>query len=122
MGHLASEDEIKQILSKPDLDGNGEIEFNEFVVVIKKLLTLADMESSSEDEEKKAEAEAVFNAFDEDGSGEISVNELKKALETLGQNPTDKEIQQLIKEADEDGSGEIDKDEFVALVGIYKKK
>ena len=42
MGHLISENELKDILSKPDLDGNGEIEFNEFVTVIKKLLQLAD--------------------------------------------------------------------------------
>jgi len=90
--------------------------------VIKRLLHLADLESSSEDEEKKAEAEAVFNAFDEDGSGAIDVNELKKALETLGKNPTNEELQQLIKEADEDGSGEIDKVEFVTLVGIYMKQ
>lgn len=92
MGHLISENELKDILSKPDLDGNGEIEFNEFVTVIKKLLQLVDQELSSEDEEKKAEAEAVFNAFDEDGSGGIDVKELKTALETLGQKPTDQEI------------------------------
>ena len=59
---------------------------------------------------------ALFDMFDVDGGGEISVDELNSVMRMLGQNPTEEEIKELIKEADADGSGEIDFDEFRTLI------
>jgi len=37
-------------------------------------------------------------------------------MRALGQNPTDVEIEEMIKEVDKDGNGEIDFDEFKVLM------
>lgn len=58
----------------------------------------------------------TFQVFDADGSGAISPEELKGIMESLGQNPTDGQLQEMIKEVDLDSSGTIDFDEFKALM------
>ncbi len=37
-------------------------------------------------------------------------------LRTLGQNPTETEVQDMINEVDEDGSGSIDFEEFLEMM------
>ena len=54
--------------------------------------------------------------FDVDGDKSISVKELSTIMRSLGQNPTEEEVHQMIEEADEDHSGEIDFYEFCNLM------
>lgn len=49
----------------------------------------------------------AFQKFDRDGSGAIDVFELRATLESMGQQPTDEELFDMIAEVDADGSGEI---------------
>lgn len=51
------------------------------------------------------EYKEVFAIFDKDNDGTINVGELGRALRSLGQNPTEKEVQEMISEVDEDGRG-----------------
>ena len=44
------------------------------------------------------------------------MDELKDALESLGQVVTEESVQELVDEVDEDGSGEIEFDEFLVLM------
>ena len=37
-------------------------------------------------------------------------------MRTLGQNPTESEVQDMINEVDEDGSGSIDFEEFLEMM------
>ena len=41
--------------------------------------------------------------FDVDGDGTVSTEELKDVMAKLGQNPSDKELTDMINEVDEDG-------------------
>lgn len=52
----------------------------------------------------RAEIDAVFDKFDLNHDGEISSNELYKAMKQLGLNPTKMEVKRMIKEADKDGN------------------
>ena len=63
-------------------------------------------------EEQKQEFRDVFSLFDKDGDGTVSTKELGVVMRALGQNPTDAEIAEMIKEVDTDGNGEVDFDEF----------
>lgn len=50
----------------------------------------------------------VFNHFDKDGSGSISTSELGEVMKSMGQNPTDAELQDMVNEVDTDQSGSIE--------------
>ncbi|MEQ8959654.1 MAG: EF-hand domain-containing protein, partial [Coleofasciculus sp. C2-GNP5-27] len=58
----------------------------------------------------------AFRVFDEDGSGEISAEELSAVMRSLGQNPTDAQLHDMMQDVDVDGSGAIDFEEFKALM------
>ena len=49
------------------------------------------------------EAKAVFDEYDKDGNGYIDESELGTALQRLGLNPSQREIQSMIGEVDSDG-------------------
>merc|ERR1719353_1645422 len=59
-------------------------------------------------EEQIAEFKEAFSLFDKDGDGTITTKELGTVMRSLGQNPTEAELQDMINEVDADGSGTID--------------
>ena len=52
----------------------------------------------------------------QDGSGTISNKELLGVMRSLGQNPTEDELQALVIEVDVNGDGTIDFDEFLGMM------
>ena len=58
------------------------------------------------------ELNLAFKAFDADGDGTTSKDELKKILAKFGQTLTDAELDAVMAEVDTDGDGEIDYEEF----------
>ena len=67
-------------------------------------------------EEQIAEFKEAFSLFDKDGDGTITTKELGTVMRSLGQNPTEAELQDMINEVDADGSGTIDFPEVCAPV------
>jgi Ca2+-binding EF-hand superfamily protein len=63
-----------------------------------------------------------FLDLDEDGSGEISPNELKNILKDPRLKMSEQAIDALMKEFDIDGSGGVDLGEFLILMGNRKNK
>ncbi|KAL3450053.1 hypothetical protein BJX65DRAFT_271273 [Aspergillus insuetus] len=63
-----------------------------------------------------AQFKEVFAVFDKDGTGDITADELGEVMRSLGQNPTDTELQDIIDELDVDRTGTIDFDEFLILM------
>ncbi|XP_063691736.1 calmodulin-like [Bolinopsis microptera] len=58
----------------------------------------------------------VFQSFDTDNNGFISVQELGNCLRKLGHQVTSQEVEQLINTSDIDSDGKMNLDEFISMV------
>merc|ERR1711865_1194211 len=72
-------------------------------------------------EEQIAEFKEAFSLFDKDGDGTIATKELGTVMRSLGQNPTEAELQDMINEVDADGNGTVDFPEFLSLMSRKMK-
>ncbi|XP_004302046.1 PREDICTED: calmodulin-like protein 11 [Fragaria vesca subsp. vesca] len=100
-------EELQSMINEVDIDGNGTIEFGEFLnVMVRK------MKENDADEELKE----AFKVFDKDQDGYISPNELRNVMINLGERLTDEEAEQMIREADLDGDGLVNYEEFVTMM------
>jgi calmodulin len=107
LGYQPSEEEIEDMMREADKDGNGTIDFAEFI----EFMPRQDKDDNAEDEMLEA-----FQVFDVDGNGSITADELRQIFLNLGEKLTDEEITDMIKEADIDGDGEINYEEFVKMM------
>jgi calcium-dependent protein kinase len=87
-----------------DLDGNGFIDYNEFLTVSinrEKILSQKNLEMA-------------FQTFDKDSSGKISKEEI---MQIFNNAELDNSIfEKMVKEGDENGDGEISYEEFKNLM------
>lgn len=95
-----------------DVDQNGTIEFDEFLMLMAHKIQRVD---------EQEDLLTAFRVFDKNGDGYISASELKSVMESLGEEMTDEQIHEMIREADTDGNGLIDYSEFmyVLLLCLY---
>ena len=63
-----------------------------------------------------AEFREAFSLFDHDENGSVSTKELGEVLRSLGQNPSENELRDMVNEIDEDGNGSIEFMEFLILL------
>ncbi|GMN25468.1 hypothetical protein TIFTF001_000948 [Ficus carica] len=95
------------MISEVDVDGNGTIEFGEFLNLMARK-----MKENEADEELRE----AFKVFDKDQDGYISPTELRHVMINLGERLKDEELEQMIREADLDGDGLINYEEFVRMM------
>eukprot|EP00094_Tigriopus_californicus_P010795 TCALIF_10412-PA protein Name:"Similar to Calmodulin (Chlamydomonas reinhardtii)" AED:0.08 eAED:0.08 QI:77/0.75/0.8/1/0.5/0.4/5/168/252 len=83
--------------------------------------TPAEAEAETEAKPEEAATEnplfrKAFSMFDLDESGEISAGEFGTVMRALGENPTDEDIEELLKSVDRDLDGKLSYDEFQTLM------
>ncbi len=103
LGQNPSKTELRDRIKEVDVDLSGTIDFEEFKTL---------MVSTQGD--RKSRLKLAFSVFDEDGSGQITTNELHNVMSQFGL--TDEELSEMIKEVDSDGDASIDFEEFMELV------
>ena len=99
-----TEEELNEMIEEVDLDKNGEVDFEEFVTLMNRRSKETDIEE---------EVLNAFKVFDKEGNGLISNTELRHIMMTLGDQLTEEEIDDMIREADSDGDGYINYEDFI---------
>merc|ERR1712110_295278 len=96
LGFEVKKEELKKMIADIDNDGNGDIEFGEFLEM---------MTGKMGEKDTREDIEKVFKLFDDDSTGKISLRNLRRVAEELGENIDDEELQDMINQADRDGDG-----------------
>lgn len=126
LGHKPTDAQVQDMINEVDADGNGTIDFEEFLGMMARKANNIDIVE---------EIKEAFKVFDKDGDGFISATELKHIMASLGgdisaysppgpftylcnagENLSNTEIHEMIRDADTDGDGQIS---FEGLCGYY---
>eukprot|EP00735_Rhodelphis_limneticus_P001992 TRINITY_DN12732_c0_g1::TRINITY_DN12732_c0_g1_i1::g.28699::m.28699 TRINITY_DN12732_c0_g1::TRINITY_DN12732_c0_g1_i1::g.28699 ORF type:complete len:178 (-),score=20.13,sp/P42322/CANB1_NAEGR/67.80/7e-83,EF-hand_1/PF00036.27/3.1e-05,EF-hand_1/PF00036.27/7.6e-07,EF-hand_1/PF00036.27/4.7e-06,EF-hand_1/PF00036.27/4.5e-05,EF-hand_7/PF13499.1/1.3e-10,EF-hand_7/PF13499.1/1.3e-12,EF-hand_6/PF13405.1/0.0007,EF-hand_6/PF13405.1/0.00024,EF-hand_6/PF13405.1/8.2e-05,EF-hand_6/PF13405.1/1.8,EF-hand_5/PF13202.1/0 len=109
---LASNPLVNRVISIFDRDGDGNVDFEEFISA----LNVFSSKGAKDDKLRFA-----FKVYDIDGNGFISNGELFTVLKMMvGNNLTDVQLQQIVDktmiEADKDLDGQLSYEEFVTMI------
>nr|XP_017257386.1 PREDICTED: calcium-dependent protein kinase 9-like isoform X2 [Daucus carota subsp. sativus] len=103
LGSKLTEAEVQQLVEAADLDGNGTLDYMEFIAATMHRYTL----------ERDKHLYKAFQHFDTDNSGYITRKKLEAAMKIYGMSGAIKEI---LSEVDSDNDGKIDYKEFCAMM------
>ncbi|KAL3627491.1 Calcium-dependent protein kinase 15 [Castilleja foliolosa] len=105
VGSKLSETEVKQLMDAADVDGNGTIDYVEFITATMHRHKL----------ERDENLFSAFQFFDKDSSGYITRDELETAMKDYGMGD-EATIKEIISEVDTDNDGRINYEEFCAMM------
>ncbi|XP_054819052.1 calcium-dependent protein kinase 33 [Prosopis cineraria] len=105
LGSKLTEAEVKQLMEAADVDGNGTIDYIEFITATMHRHRL----------ERDEHLYKAFQYFDKDNSGHITRDELETAMKEYGMGD-EGTIKEIISEVDTDNDGRINYDEFCAMM------
>lgn len=95
------------MISDLDADGNGNIGFEDFLHL---------MTSRVSDKDSRENIKKVFNLFDDEKTGFLSIKNLRRIVRELGENIEEHELQEMIDKADLDHDGMISEEEFYMII------
>ena len=98
---------IFQMISELDTDSSGKIDFDEFLHLIGGVVT---------DENSMKEIRKVFNIFDTEKTGLITLRSLKQITKELGEVLSDESLQRLISKGDSNNDGMVSFEDFYYIM------
>ncbi|KAJ1557801.1 hypothetical protein HK096_005273, partial [Nowakowskiella sp. JEL0078] len=108
LGYEPSREEMKRMLAEIDVDGSGTIDLEEFL----QLITRRMAQQVARDEMRQ-----TFKLFDPDlNTGTITIKNLRKVVEMVGEDLTDEELREMMEEADKDQDGEVTEEDFIRIM------
>ena len=107
LGFEAKNQTIYQMITDIDKDDSGEIDFDEFLMLMTSRLAGGDT---------KDDIQKIFELFDDDKTGYISLQNLKRVANELGEQMNDAELLEMIERADSDQDGQISPEEFFRIM------
>jgi len=70
---------------------------------------------------KYIELKEAFDFFDKDHSNSIDISEIQQALSSIGRNPSEEEVKDIMSSCDKNSDNIISFEEFVYLIGDKSK-
>ena len=107
LGFEPKKDEIAKMIEDVDKDNSGEIDFPEFLEM---------MTAKMGERDSKTEILKAFRLFDDDETGFITLENLRRVAKEIGEVMSDKELQEMIEEADRTNDGKVSEDEFLRIM------
>lgn len=104
LGHQLDQGMLDEIIAEVDVDGSGQIEFEEFATLAARFLVEEDAEAMQQ------ELKEAFRLYDKEGNGYITTDVLREILRELDDKITADDLDSMIEEIDSDGSGTVDFD------------
>lgn len=111
LGFNPTEEELQAMINAVDYDGNGVIDFPEFVKL---------MEIQKKPDEREADMMLAFRIFDADNKGYIESAELRYILLNMDKRIPQEEIKELMEIADLERDRKISYQEFLDLVESHR--
>lgn len=111
LGHQLDQGMLDEIIAEVDVDGSGQIEFEEFATLAARFLVEEDAEAMQQ------ELKEAFRLYDKEGNGYITTDVLREILRELDDKITADDLDSMIEEIDSDGSGTVDFDGKNSVVG-----
>jgi len=110
-----SEGELKKMIATIDKNRDGQIDLDEFMVMMRRKVDSRSEKYSFSYEDELKEA---FDVFDKDGNGKITAAELAETMKALGENLSHEDIEFMMSEVDQNNDKEIDFDEFKKMMAL----
>lgn len=107
LGFQVKKRDVVALVEKVGRDDIGKVDQGDFLHIMRDKYA----ERDPDDEINKA-----FELFDDDGTGRISLRNLRRIARDLGEQLKDDELQAMIDEFDTDQDGEINKREFFEIM------
>ena len=107
LGFESKNPTIYQMIADLDRDGQGHIDFDEFLDAITSKLG---------DKETRAGIAKIFALFDDDKTNTVNIKNLTRVAKELGETMTNEELREMIERADSNGDGEISLDDFYTIM------
>jgi len=107
LGQKPTDKEVSALMKEVDADGNGEIDFDEFLQMMIRQLN---------PEDKEDEIARVFAVFDPEKKGYIKEADLVAAFTSMGDLMSLKDVEEIIKAADKTADGHIDFKSLIKLL------
>jgi len=101
---------LQELINEVDVDGSGELDFEEFAGLAAKFMVEEDAEAMQH------ELKEAFRLYDKEGNGYITTATLREILRELDDKMTEEDLKNVIEEIDTDGSGTVDFDEFMEVM------
>ncbi|KAI4314961.1 hypothetical protein L6164_027816 [Bauhinia variegata] len=105
MNRGAAETEAAKSFQVIDSDGDGFIDFKEFIEMYE-----------GGGRVKETELQSAFQVFDLNGDGKITAEELSQVLKKLGEGCSLSACRKMVKGVDANGDGVIDLNEFIRMM------